>query len=357
MTDTTTFFDTVTTGNVKAAMKEADAKSSDLWMVPYDEIKVAEGFNVRSHDKGYEEHIDWLADQMVKHGYDRSKPMTGYVVEGNKVYITDGHSRHAAVAKAIARGAKIERIPVITHPPGTSPEDLVASLVTANSGRPLQPFEVATVCKRLMGYGLDEKTVAQRLGYTVPYVKDLLGLLAAPKAVREMVTKGEVSATLATKVIKEHGSKAAKVLKDAASAAKAAGKEKVTGKHVKRSVPVQPALSGFEALAEQFKDVKYKSYLGEINAHLAKHGFPTIDSSKPAGGVEKAVPPPGLEAVAQVLVAPGAQIVPIDLIRELVEYVEQVRVGDDAQDLLDRARAVLPTTTPASTSQPDDDGL
>lgn len=325
MTDTTiTFFDTTTTGNVKAAMKEADAKSSDLWMVPYNEIQIAEGFNVRSHDKGYEEHIDWLADQMVKHGYDRSKPMTGYVVKDdagtNTIYITDGHSRHAAVAKAIARGAQIERIPVVTHPAGTSPEDLVASLVTSNSGRPLQPFEVATVCKRLMGYGLDEKTVAQRLGYTVPYVKDLLGLLAAPKAVREMVTKGEVSATLATKVIKEHGSKAAKVLKDAASAAKAAGKEKVTGKHVKRSVPV--------------------------------------DSSKPAGGVEKAVPPP------VTLVAPGAQIVPIGLIRELVEYIEQVRIGDDAQDLLDRARAVLPDesnsverTLPASTSQPDEDGL
>lgn len=327
MTDTTTFFDTTTTGNVKAAMKEADAKSSDLWMVPYNEIQIAEGFNVRSHDKGYEEHIDWLADQMVKHGYDRSKPMTGYVVKDdagtNTIYITDGHSRHAAVAKAIARGAQIERIPVVTHPAGTSPEDLVASLVTSNSGRPLQPFEVATVCKRLMGYGLDEKTVAQRLGYTVPYVKDLLGLLAAPKAVREMVTKGEVSATLATKVIKEHGSKAAKVLKDAASAAKAAGKEKVTGKHVKQSVT------------------------------------PPVDSSKPAGGVEKAVPP--YERGEPISMA---QILHADLIRELVEYIEQVRIGDDAQDLLDRARAVLPgkssvmpMTLPDSTSQPDDDGL
>lgn len=324
---TTNILESAVPGNVKSAMKAVGAGSSDLWMVPVENLHIAEGFNVRNHDAAYEEHIEWLTDQMVQHGYKRDKPMTGFVVKGDDgeshVYITDGHSRYAAVGRAIARGANIEKIPVITHLNGTAPEELVISLVTANSGRPLQPFEIATVIKRLQGYGLDEKTIAQRLGYTPAYVKQLLDLLAAPKAVRDMVTTGKVSATLASQLIKQHGRKATEVLKAGLVEAEAKGKGKVTGKHVKKAVVIGRDPAPARTVAP-------------------------LDLFNPAGGLDEAVTP-CLRTTYVGFIRPQDA----DLIRELVEYIEQVRVGDDAQDLIDRAKAVLPK--PATTEE--DDGL
>lgn len=299
MTDTAqpiTVFDEMSAGSVKGMQKDTGAKSVDLWMVPYDELKIADGFNVRLHDKDYQSHIDWLTGQMVEHGYKRDKPMTGYVVKEdgkNVVYVTDGHSRHAAVAAARAAGAEIELIPVIVHPPGTSAEDLTVSLVTANSGKPLSPYEVATVCKRLQGYGHDEKAIAKKLGYTVPYVKNLFDLLAAPKAVRDMVTTGKVSATLAVQTMKKHGKEAASVLKAGAVEAESKGKTKVTGKHVKNAGPA-----------------------------------PTKKSAAAQVQTELPIEPPSDKT--------------LDLIKRMADYIRTIRVGDDAQDLLDEADALQP---------------
>jgi ParB family chromosome partitioning protein len=227
-------------GNVKSAMKAAGAGSSDLWFVPVDQLHVDPTFNVRDHDEAYEAHIAWLTGQISTNGYDRSKPMTGYVVEGNVIYITDGHSRLAAVKRAIAAGIKVEKVPVIVHPNGTSALDLVASLVTANSGRPLTPLETAKVCKRMLGLGLDEGEIASRLNYSKSHVVSILGLLAAPAAVRDLVATGQVSASLAVDAIKQHGSDAAGKLQEAVTVAKAKGKKRATATDVSGHKPRMP---------------------------------------------------------------------------------------------------------------------
>lgn len=303
MSDNTTpitAFDEMTAGSTKGMAKDTGAKSADLWMVPYDELRIADGFNVRVHSKEYAEHIDWLAGQMVERGYDKTKPMAGYVVKEddgkNVVYVTDGHSRHAAVAKARERGAEINLIPIIVHPPGTSADDLTVALVTANSGRPLSPFEVATVCKRLQGYGYDDKTIAGKLGYTTAYVKNLFELLAAPKAVRDMVTDGKVSATLAVQTVRKNGKEAANVLKEGLVAAEAKGKKKVTGKHVKAAAAA-PAPAKKKPALKKAKQVE---------------GEQTTDDNRT-----------------------------LALIKRMAEYIRTVRVGDDAADMLAEADELL----------------
>jgi ParB-like chromosome segregation protein Spo0J len=299
-----TIFDEMTAGSVKGMAKDTGSKSAEFWMVPYKELRIADGFNVRVHDKDYQAHIDWLSGQMRENGYKRDKPMTGYVAKEdgkNVVYITDGHSRYAAIEKARAAGAEIELIPVIVHPPGTSAEDLTVALVTANAGRPLSPFELATVCKRLQGYGHDDKSIAKKLGYTVPYVKNLFELLAAPRAVRDMVTSGKVSATLAVQTIKAHGKDASAVLKAGATEAEAKGKAKVTGKHVKKaSTPAKPAKPG-----------------------------------------KKQAAPAQAETTQAALPLDGADDAAVDLIQRMADYIRTVRVGNDAQDLLDAADAIV----------------
>lgn len=235
-------------GNVKAAMKDCGAVSRDLWQVPVGNLRVIEGFNPRSRDEAYFAHVNGLADSMVSEGYYPDKPLKGFVAleDGeNVIYVTEGHCRHEALPIAIKRGAQIEAVPVVVAPRGTSMEDLTVALSRSNDGKPFSPYENAVICKRLVRFGLDEETVANRLGFTEAYVKDLLLLVAAPKVIRDMVEAGKVSATTAIEALKARGDKAADFLQDSLARAQAAGKSKVTAKHthffapaVKKAAPV-----------------------------------------------------------------------------------------------------------------------
>lgn len=231
-------------GSTKAAMKVAGASSGDLWMVPIANIRVKEGFNVRNHDsKEYKERVRWIADSIKANGFYRDHPLEGFVVnEGgeNIIYISGGHTRLESAHIAIHEGAELENLPVVVQPAGTSIEDLTVALVTKNNGTPLNPYEIGLVCKRLVDMGMAEKTIAGRLSYGKGYIANLLALVAAPKSVRDMVTSGQVSATLALETLKKEGSNAAKVLKDSGQKATELGKAKVTKKTVKKVTAVRP---------------------------------------------------------------------------------------------------------------------
>ena len=134
-------FDTeLTSGNVKAAMAAATAKSRDLWQVPIDHIQVVEGFNPRIHDAAYDAHIEDIAQSILDNGFYQDKPLAGYVatVEGEQIiYVTEGSSRLAAARRAISMGASLETLPVAVKDRSTSMEDLTIALVKGNNGKRL----------------------------------------------------------------------------------------------------------------------------------------------------------------------------------------------------------------------------
>jgi len=234
----------LTAGNMKAAMKESGATSSDLWKVPRASIRVIDGFNVRnSDDPEYVAHIRFLADSMKANGYYPDKPLSGFVARENDqdvIYLSDGHSRLSAVDLAVSEGCEIATIPVVVKPRGTSMEDLTVALFTSNTGKPLTPIETAAVCKRLVGFGMPEKTIAERLNLSKRYVDDLLALIGSPKAIRNLVTTGKVSATNAINAIHTHGDKAIAKLTAAVDTAQAAGGKKATAKHLDKPKKVSP---------------------------------------------------------------------------------------------------------------------
>lgn len=238
-------------GSIKKAA--AGVTSADLWKWPVDRIKVVDGFNVRERNKEYRDRVEAIKASILENGYMADKPIAGYVIEEdgqNTLIITDGHTRFEAVQTAIAAGAEIAEVPVVTKPRGTSMEDLTVALYTSNTGERLTPYETAKVCKRLIGYGMDEATIAQRLALTRTYVSSLLDLLAAPKAVRDMVSDGKVSASEALKTVKAHGKEAAKVL---AKAAKSATKERITAKDITKATDSLPPFAQ-KALAWMVKN-------------------------------------------------------------------------------------------------------
>ncbi|MDS9918813.1 ParB/RepB/Spo0J family partition protein, partial [Pseudomonas aeruginosa] len=201
-----------------------------------DKLHVLDGLNVRIKDEALTAHIRSLADKMKAEGFKPSKPLEVVVLEeGGKtrLVVTDGHCRLAAVKIAIAEGAEIMQIPCVALPSkGTTLQDLVAGLVTSNSGKPLTTYETALVCKRLYGYGWKEPQIAERLSFGEAYVSMLLELVAAPLSIISMVQSGEVAPTFAVEMMRKHRDKAVEVLKQGLTAAKTAGKTRVTNAYL-----------------------------------------------------------------------------------------------------------------------------
>ncbi|WP_454735450.1 ParB/RepB/Spo0J family partition protein [Cupriavidus necator] len=278
-------------GNVKAAMKDAGASSGDLWRVPRDQIKVLPNFNVRVRNDEHRAQVRMLADSMLANGYHQDKPIAGYVVveNGQNVIITtDGHTRLEAVDLANSEGAEISVLPVVTKPKGTSLEDITVALVTSNSGRHLQPIEVGEVCKRLIGYGLDEETIAKRLNLTAPYVGELLTLAGAPARIRKLVAEGKIASTLAMSTMKKNPEQAADLLEEAVQTAKAAGKDRATAKHLpkRETKPREPKLTALEELTQLHAELlESNPYCYFELAYTRKTEWMAFICDKPAEGV------------------------------------------------------------------------
>jgi hypothetical protein len=151
---------------------------------------------------------------------------------------------------------------------------------------------------------MTETEIARRLGYSAVYVRSLLDLIAAPKQVRDMVSRGEVSATTARKAIKKHGGKAAEVLQEAVTTAQAKGKTRATEKHLqkadasKSSARWQSAVP--DILAERRRQVDEEGWTadhddeihaGELAAAAASYALNAADQLHPlsrgAGGNEQ----------------------------------------------------------------------
>lgn len=230
-------------GNVKTAMKDAGASSSDLYMVPIDQIEVIPGFNVRDPESAkYKAKVREIADSIKANGFKKDKPLEGYVGtrDGkNVIFLTGGHTRLDGSKLAISEGVPLKALPMVVKPAGTSAEDLTVDLYVNNTGEPLDPLAVARVVHRLVMFGWTEKQIAEKLVLTVQYVKKLLTLLSAPAEIRKMVSEGKVSATLAMDTVAKHKGDAVKVLKSGAVKAEKTGKKKITKKAVSGPKPVK----------------------------------------------------------------------------------------------------------------------
>ncbi|SAI59060.1 Protein of uncharacterised function (DUF550) [Bordetella ansorpii] len=228
-------------GNVKAAMAAAGAKSADGWKVPRDRIVVMPGFNVRDKDSElYKANVRTIANSIKAEGFYPHKPMSGFVRKREdgteEICVTDGHTRLDGYDLAVSEGYDGDnKLPMAIHPRGTNLEDMNVGLYKSNTGSPLQPLELAALCKRLIQGGRDEAEVAKRLDLDVGYVRDLLDLIAAPADVRDPIRNGLVAATTARKVLKTHGANAGAVLADGIAKAKSEGKTRATPKHMAKA--------------------------------------------------------------------------------------------------------------------------
>lgn len=298
-------------GKMKAVTSVATEKGTE-YMVPVQQLRVLPGFNVRVREtEDYRAHLESLKQSIRENGFYANKPIAGFVGkdgEDDVIYITDGHTRLEAVNEIndedVDGKDEIATLPIILKPATSNIADLTIALVQDNSGRPLTPYEMGIVVKRLAGMKDGEGNaiytkgdIARKLSVTERYIDDLYILVDAPAKVRTAVLEGSVSSTLAIQELRKNPKKAEERLIKAVEGAKAAGKTKATKKDlggvkmVKTKVSVSLATgdtmgSVLKSLASQIRGVVAH---GEEDDALLTDGTISITVELPAP--EKAAKP------------------------------------------------------------------
>jgi ParB/RepB/Spo0J family partition protein len=238
---TTKYDAEMTAGQISKAMKAAEgsqerAAAGGLFNVPVEGLKIRDDFNIRVRNDAYEQQVADLMALIRENGFDRTRPLTGFVAQeedGDVIYISDGHRRHEAVTRLKADGVEIGPLPVIISPQTETLEDQLVGLKTRNTGQPLSVYETALLAKRLDNLQVPHERIAKRLNITDRYLRDLLKLSAAPAKIRNALLAEKISATEALKQMKLHGKDAADKVEGAVKEAEKKGKAKATGKDAK----------------------------------------------------------------------------------------------------------------------------
>jgi hypothetical protein len=258
-------------GKVKEAMHAAQASSGDLWMVHPSRIYILKDFNVRVRNAAYEAKVEWLMDSIRANGFDRTKPIPGFIAleDGQHLtYAIGGHRRMEAVFRLIEEeGFEIDAIPMVLKPRGTTMEDLTVDLYMDNESDPNSLYEQSIIVKRMADFGRSEDYIAQRMGMTTTKVNDLLSLALAPTALRQLVAEEKVSATTAIATLKQHGEKALSKIEtalDKAENGKVTPKQLATPEKVFQKAVKKKALVLHSTLSKVYSDPQFENLSKDI---------------------------------------------------------------------------------------------
>lgn len=221
------------------ALKDIASGRRDVFNIDPNLLKIKEGWNNRDfNDPANAEHVEQLARSIAEIGV--REPLK-VVWEDNTPYITNGECRYRATLLAIKNGAEIKTVPVMSEDRYANEGDRIFTQIASNSGKPFTQLEMAKTFKKLLDLGWKQQEIAAKAGMSGGRVSQILEYLTLPTQVQQMVTNGEVSASMAVKVVKEEGSQATEKLSQAVSTAKAEGKSKAAPKHVEGAATRGPS--------------------------------------------------------------------------------------------------------------------
>jgi ParB/RepB/Spo0J family partition protein len=133
-------------------------------------------------------------------------PMRGYRVSDDKNFeweVIDGHRRLAACQLLINRGITVRCKIITVDARKYSDEQLVLDMITTNAGKPLNPVEMAEAVRRLQNFGWKNKDISVKFGKSMRLIQNLALLAGAPKRIRDLISNGNISYTLALSIMKE----------------------------------------------------------------------------------------------------------------------------------------------------------
>lgn len=194
------------------------------------------------------DHVRTLAD-----AYHRGAtfPPLEVIVDGGAIEPADGQHRLEAALLAIAEGAEIRTLECRQFRGNAA--DVVVLQLSSQEGLKMSPLVRADRYAKLAAWGWSVAEIAAKAGKTDQHVRDTLALLDADPKAKAMLAKGEVSADVVRKTVREHGTGAGEVLQADLEKVQAAGGTKVTAKTASAKTPSkgQRALDLLERLRYQ----------------------------------------------------------------------------------------------------------
>lgn len=198
---------------------DTDITTRKTYLLGVDELYVETNYNIRDIDQT---HVEEFRDAFI--AGEHVPPLAVKVTEKG-IKIIDGHHRYygAKLAQEAGYTLRLECKDFVG-----SEADSVAFMVTSSQGRALLPLERAAAYQRLVNQGLEPVEIAAKVKRSITDVEQHLQLLTVGEPLIEMVKSGEVAATTAVALQREHGVKASSVAQEQMQKAKAAGKKKLT---------------------------------------------------------------------------------------------------------------------------------
>ncbi|WP_337008802.1 ParB/RepB/Spo0J family partition protein [Pantoea sp. AS142] len=198
---------------------DTDITTRKTYLLGVDELYVETNYNIRDIDQT---HVEEFRDAFI--AGEHVPPLAVKVTEKG-IKIIDGHHRYygAKLAQEAGYTLRLECKDFVG-----SEADSVAFMVTSSQGRALLPLERAAAYQRLVNQGLEPAEIAAKVKRSITDVEQHLQLLTVGEPLIEMVKSGEVAATTAVALQREHGVKASSVAQEQMQKAKAAGKKKLT---------------------------------------------------------------------------------------------------------------------------------
>jgi hypothetical protein len=257
----------VTSLKVMAEAKVQGVSKTTNFAVDPRIMEVEDGFNGRPLDPL---HVRAMADAFQDGA---TFPPLEVRVDGKRVVVVDGHHRHAGALLAISEGAEILALSCREFKGGDA--DRVMLMITSQQGLPMTPLQLGVQYRKMLGFGWTAVQIAKRCGKSANHVNDMIALAESNSDVQGMVTRGEVSATTALKVVKAKGQDAGKALAGHLETAKAVGKAKVTPQVV-AGWPKQDRVASIKA------EIAAEDFIKAIKREIATGGKERVEDACPA---------------------------------------------------------------------------
>lgn len=214
--------------NTGSGLKGLSAGRSDLYSLPFENIEVVAGWNVREELEGVDtienveaiadeklrDHIIWLVQNISELGI--KEPLKGYYDKVTKTAkLTNGHCRYTALKVLRNSFGKTDiLVPFLPEERSNNEGDRIASMLVSNSGLELNPIEKAKVIRRLADYGWDNSKIGKmcKPQLSTVQVENLLELSSATPTIEELVKTGLVSPTTVINEIKAVGADRAELV-------------------------------------------------------------------------------------------------------------------------------------------------
>lgn len=243
----------------KQMIKDGDLKRADAMKARLEDLHEEPGFNLRAEGEELEESINALAEFIFAGGQIPALEVRPRAEGG--MWVVDGHRRRRAYLK-LDQAGRLPRVPSKDDPERLeawisivpfegNDAERVARVITSQEGKKLSPLELADGYKRLTAFGWTPDQIAKKVGKTRQHVEQVMTLGNANTDVQQLVASGQVSATTAVQVVRQHGEAAGKVLGGELQKAKATGKSKVTAGSMRGPTTSRQRLEAVRAAAQE----------------------------------------------------------------------------------------------------------